>query len=42
MRCILCIKNGEWMNRHDDVRETEEDLIRKMKEAEREKEVLKN
>jgi TRAP-type mannitol/chloroaromatic compound transport system permease small subunit len=42
MRCILCIKNGEWMNRHDDVRETEEDLIRKTKEAEREKEVLKN
>jgi hypothetical protein len=30
------------MNRHEDVRETEEDLIRKVKEAEREKEVLKN
>ena len=42
MRCILCIKNGEWMNRHDDVRETEEDLIRKTREEEREKEVLKN
>ncbi len=42
MRCILCIKNGEWMNRHEDVRETEEDLMRKVKEEEREKEVLKN
>ena len=42
MRCILCIKNGEWMNRHDDVRETEEDLIRKVREEEREKKVLKN
>jgi TRAP-type mannitol/chloroaromatic compound transport system permease small subunit len=42
MRCILCIKNGEWMSRHDDVRETEVDLIRKAREAEREKKVLKN
>jgi hypothetical protein len=42
MRCILCIKNGKWMKRHDDVRETEEDFIRKAKEEEREKEVLKN
>jgi hypothetical protein len=30
------------MSRHDDVRETEEDLISKAREAEREKEVLKN
>jgi TRAP-type mannitol/chloroaromatic compound transport system permease small subunit len=42
MRCILCIKNGEWMNRHEDVRETEVDLIRKARESEREAEVLKN
>ena len=31
MRCLLCIKNGQWMKRHEDVRETEEDLINKKK-----------
>jgi hypothetical protein len=30
------------MSRHDDVRETEVDLIRKARESEREAEVLKN
>ena len=24
MRCILCIRDGKWMQRHEDVRETEE------------------
>ena len=42
MRCILCIRDGKWIRRHEDVRETEVDLIRKAREAEREKEVLKN
>ena len=42
MRCILCIRDGKWIRRHEDVRETEVDLIRKVREAEREKEVLKN
>ena len=31
MRCILCIRDGKWMKRHEDVRETEEDLISKKK-----------
>ena len=35
MRCILCIRDGKWMKRHEDVRETEEDLISKKKEEER-------
>ena len=42
MRCILCIRDGKWIRRHEDVRETEVDLIRKAREAEREAEVLKN
>ena len=40
MRCILCIKNGKWMKRHDDVRETEEDLISRKKEEERQRKAL--
>ena len=31
MRCILCIRDGKWMKRHEDVRETEEDLISRKK-----------
>ena len=34
MRCILCIKVGQWLKRHDDVRETEENLIFKKKQEE--------
>ena len=40
MRCILCIKNGQWMKRHEDVRETEEDLIKQEQEEQRRKEAL--
>ena len=40
MRCILCIKDGQWMKRHEDVRETEEDLIKQQEEAQRQKEAL--
>ena len=40
MRCILCIRDGEWMKRHEDVRETEEDLISKKKEEERQRKAL--
>ena len=40
MRCVLCIKDGKWMNRHDDVRETEEDLISRKKEEERQRKAL--
>ena len=40
MRCIVCIKNGKWMKRHDDVRETEEDLISRKKEEERQRKAL--
>jgi TRAP-type mannitol/chloroaromatic compound transport system permease small subunit len=42
MRCILCIRNGEWMKRHEDVRETEEDLISRKKEEERQRKALGN
>jgi len=42
MRCILCIREGSWLNRHEDVRETEEDLVRKKEEEEREKGILRN
>jgi len=31
MRCILCIRDGKWLKRHEDVRETEKDLISKKK-----------
>ena len=41
MRCILCIKNGQWLKRHEDVRETEEDLIKQQEEEQRRKEALK-
>jgi TRAP-type mannitol/chloroaromatic compound transport system permease small subunit len=42
MRCILCIRDGEWMKRHEDVRETEEDLISRKKEEERQRKALGN
>ena len=40
MRCILCIRNGTWMKRHEDVRETEEDLIKQQQEELRRKKAL--
>ena len=40
MRCILCIRNGKWLKRHEDVRETEEDLISRKKEEERQRKAL--
>nr|MCS5554428.1 TRAP transporter small permease subunit [SAR324 cluster bacterium] len=40
MRCILCIKNGQWLKRHSDVRETEEDLIKQQQEEARRKRAL--
>jgi TRAP-type mannitol/chloroaromatic compound transport system permease small subunit len=40
MRCILCIKEGSWMKRHDDVSETEENLISRKKEEERQRKTL--
>ena len=40
MRCILCIRNGEWIKRHEDVRETEENLISRKKEEERQRKAL--
>jgi len=36
----LCIKTGQWMKRHEDVRETEEDLIIQQQEEQRRKEAL--
>jgi len=42
MRCILCIRNGKWLKRHEDVRETEEDLISKKKEEERQRKALEH
>ena len=42
MRCILCIRDGKWIKRHEDVRETEEDLISKKKEEERQRKALGN
>ena len=42
MRCILCIKEGSWMQRHEDVRETEENLISRKKEEERQRKALRN
>ena len=42
MRCILCIRDGKWLKRHEDVRETEEDLISKKKEEERQRKALGN
>ena len=40
MRCILCIRYGQWMQRHEDVRETEEDLIKQQEEEQRRKKAL--
>jgi TRAP-type mannitol/chloroaromatic compound transport system permease small subunit len=40
MRCILCIRDGKWIKRHEDVRETEENLILKKKEEERQRKAL--
>ena len=40
MRCILCIRDGKWLKRHEDVRETEEDLISRKKEEERQRKAL--
>ena len=40
MRCILCIRDGKWLKRHEDVRETEKDLISKKKEEERQRKAL--
>jgi len=42
MRCILCIREGKWMKRHEDVRETEKDLISRKKEEERQRKALRN
>ena len=42
MRCILCIRDGKWMKRHEDVRETEENLISKKIEEERQRKALVN
>ena len=35
-----CIRNGTWMKRHEDVRETEEDLIKQQQEEQRRKQAL--
>ena len=40
MRCILCIRNNQWLKRHEDVRETEEDLIKQQQEEQRRKAAL--
>ena len=40
MRCILCIRDGKWMKRHEDVRETEERFNFKKKEEERQRKAL--
>tara|TARA_B100001559_G_scaffold264399_1_gene230184 strand:+ start:52 stop:645 length:594 start_codon:yes stop_codon:yes gene_type:complete len=40
MRCILCIRDGKWLKRHEDVRETEKDLISRKKEEERQRKAL--
>ena len=42
MRCILCIRDGKWLERHEDVRETEKDLISRKKEEERQRKALEN
>jgi len=42
MRCILCIRDGKWIKRHEDVRETEKDLISKKKEEERQRKALEH
>ena len=40
MRCILCIKTGQWIKRHEDVRETEKKLIDQEQEDQKSKETL--
>jgi TRAP-type mannitol/chloroaromatic compound transport system permease small subunit len=40
MRCILCIRDDKWLKRHEDVRETEEDIISRKKEEERQRKAL--
>ena len=40
MRCILCIRDGKWLERHEDVRETEKDLISIKKEEARQRKAL--
>ena len=40
MRCILCLRDGKWMQRHEDVRETEEDLMKQKEEELRRKKAL--
>ena len=42
MRCILCIRDGKWMKRHEDVRETEKDLILRKNEEERQRKALEH
>ena len=42
MRCILCIRDGKWLKRHEDVRETEQDLISRKKEEERQRKALEH
>jgi len=42
MRCILCIRDNKWMKRHEDVRETEKDLILRKKEEERQRKALEH
>ena len=42
MRCILCIREGKWLKRHEDVRETEKDLILRKKDEERQRKALRN
>ena len=39
MRCILCIKTGQWIKRHEDVRETEKKLIDQQLEDQKPKEI---
>jgi len=40
MSCILCIKNGQWLKRHEDVRDTEVDLVIQQLDEQRRKEAL--
>jgi len=42
MRCILCIRDGKWLKRHEDVRETEKDLILRKNEEERQRKALEH
>jgi TRAP-type mannitol/chloroaromatic compound transport system permease small subunit len=41
MRCILCIRDDKWIRRHEDVKETEANLILKKEEEERQRKALK-